>query len=649
VTPPGGTRVGADARARLALALVAALLAIGAVSVDLPRAAGGEFWGDGATYYAMASSLAHDFDLRFEARDLERVRREYPGGPEGIFLKRASGALVLDAGVGFPWLRRVRADEGRVYYAKAFAYPLVAAPFVRFLGIRGLLVANVLALALALWLGYGLLRRLGRTPVGSLIVVLVLGLATVTPLYLVWPTPEIFGFFLVTAALAAWGAGRPLLSALLFGVAGYVKPPNVLMAAPLGLDPLLPRPGEGLLSRGGARIAEVLRRGGVVVLAALACYGLTAAFTGEMNYQGGERKSFYGRYPFDEQGTTFDSAGVWMTTDHLGPLVEGRDEDKLSGKTGPLRDPAEVGESLAWNALYFWIGRFGGVLGYFGPAAVALLAFLLLGPRSRSGWMALAAVVLSWFAYIWIIPDNWYGGGGTVGNRYFLNLLPAFLLLVPRGRERLVAAVGAPLGRLFVAPFLAAPVHHSLHPGDHATRPPYTLLPAELTMLNDLSAFVDPWRKKRPFGFVGDPGGPRHADPDAYTLYFMDDGTFGKESFAGREGFWLRGGERAEVVLRAFDIAPVEKVVVRLVGGPRGDVVDVRLGLRSAKATVEPGEVKELALASGRSLRYYDTFLQVLRFRSRRGGPLPQGRSVGAFVELRLVTGPSFASESPGR
>jgi hypothetical protein len=48
-------------------------------------------------------------------------------------------------------------------------------------------------------------------------------------------------------------------------------------------------------------------------------------------------------------------------------------------------------------------------------------------------------------------------------------------------------------------------------------------------------------------------------------------------------------------------------------------------------------------------LRYYDTFLQVLRFRSRRGGPLPQGRSVGAFVELRLVTGPSFASESPGR
>ena len=649
MTAPGGERVRADARARLALVLVAALLAIGIVSVDLPRAAGGEFWGDGATYYAMAQSLAHDLDLRFEARDLERVRREYPRGPEGLFLKRASGGLTLDPKAGFPWLRRVRADEGRIYYAKAFAYPLVAAPFVRFLGMRGLLVTNALALSLALWLGYGLLRRLGRTPAGSLTVVLVLGLATVTPLYLLWPTPEIFGLFLVAAALAAWGAGRPILSAVLFGVAGYLKPPNVLMAAPLGLAPLLPRPGEGIFSRGWRGIAEALRRGAVLALTALAFYGLTALHTGEKNYQGGERKTFYGRFPFDEQGTTFDSAGVWMTTDHVGPLVEGRDEDKLSAKTGPLRDPTEVGESLAWNLLYFWIGRFGGVVGYFGPAAVALLAFLLLGPRSRAGWMALAAVVLSWLAYIWIIPDNWYGGGGTVGNRYFLNLLPAFLLLVPPGRERLFAAVGAPLGLVFVAPLLASPLHHSLHPGNHATRAPYTLLPAELTMLNDLSAFVDPWRKKRPFGFVGDPGGPRHADPDAYALYFMDDGTWGKETFAGREGFWLRGGERAEVVLRAFDIAPVETVVVRLVGGPIGDVVDVRLGLRSARASVGPGEVKELVLDSGRGVRYYDTFLQALRFRSRRGGPLLQGRSVGAFVEIRLVTGPPFASASPAR
>jgi hypothetical protein len=606
---------------------VAASLAIGALSVDSPRAAGGEFWGDGATYYAMASSLGHDLDLRFEARDLERVRREYPRGPQGIFLKRGRG--------------------GWIYYAKAFAYPLAAAPLVRVLGIRGLLLANALALSLALWLGYSLLRRLGRPPGAALVVVLVLLLATVAPLYLVWPSPEGFGLFLVLAALWAWVAGRPLLSAVLFGLAGFVKPPNVLVAAPLGLEPLWPRPGAGLLARAGVRLTEVLRRGAVLALAALAGYGGNWVLTGEMNYQGGERKTFYDRFPFDEKGTTFDSAGVWMTTEHLGPLVEGKDEDEQSGKTGPLRHPSEIRESFAWNLPWFWVGRFGGVLGYFGPALVALLLFLLAGPRSRAGWAALAAIAFSWLAYIWIIPDNWYGGGGAVGNRYFLGVLPVFLLLVPAGRERLLAAVGAPLGLLFVAPLLVSPVHHSLHPGDHSARPPYTLLPAELTMLNDLAAFIEPWRKKRPFGFVGDPGGPRHADADAYALYFMDDGTWGKEAFAGREGFWLRGGGRAEVVLRAFDIAPVEKVVVRLVGGPRGDAVEIRLGRQSPRATVGPGEVKEVVLASGRGLRYYDTYLQTLVFRSRRGGPLLQGRWVGAFVDIRLVTGPPFAPGSP--
>jgi hypothetical protein len=646
VNPPTDGEARADRRARVVLGLVAVALVAAVGPLDLPQASGGEFWGDSATYYAMASSLAHDLDLRFEARDLERVRREYPGGPQGLFLKRASGGLTIDGSVGFPWVRRVRADEGRLYYAKAFAYPLATAPFVLVFGTRGLLVANALALGTALFLGYGLLRRQRRPPLPSLSTVLVLVLATVAPLYLVWPTPEVFGLLLVAAAFAAWAARRPLLSAVLFGVAGFVKPTNVLMALPLGLEPLLPRPGEPWRARLGARGLESLRRGAVLAVTVLAFYAANGAITGELNYQGGERKTFYGRYPFDAQGTTFDSAGAWMTTENLGPLVEGRDEAKLSQKTGPLRDPAELRESFAWNLAYFWVGRFGGALACFPPAVVALALFVLRGPRSRAGWLALGAVVVSWLAYIWIIPDNWYGGGGTVGNRYFLSLLPAFLLIVPADRERPLALVGLPLGLLFVGPVLAAPVQSSLHPGAHAMRAPYTLLPAELTMLNDLSAFVEPWRKKRPFGFVGDPGGPRHADADAYFLYFMDDGTWGKEAYGGRTGFWLRGGSGAEVVLRAFDIAPVERIVVRLAGGPRGDVVSLRRGLHRERVTLGPGQVLERTLEPGKGLRYYDTFLYVLDFGSRRGGFLPDGRSVGAFVEIRLSTGPPFSSGS---
>jgi hypothetical protein len=587
----------------------------------------------------MAWSLARDLDLRFDERDLARVRSEYPNGPQGLFLKRASGGLTVDRAAGFPWLRRVRPDEGRLYYAKAFVHPLVAAPLVALLGTRGLLLANGVLLSAALWLAHVVLRRRGMGPWAALGVAAALFLLTVTPLYLVWPTPEILGLALVTAGLAAWTTGRPLLAAVLFGIAGYVKPPNVLMAAPLGLEPLLPRDGGRLVGPGlGRRVGETLRRGAVLVLTAASLYGLNAAFTGELNYQGGERKTFYGRFPLDATGATFDDSGTWMVTNQVGPLVAGRDEEKVTVQTGPARNPAEIRESFAWNLGYYWVGRFGGALPYFFPAVLALAFFLLGGPRDRAGWLALAAVTMSWLAYIWIIPDNWYGGGGTVGNRYFLNLLPGFLFLVPVRRAGWVLAGAVLAFGAFLAPMLRSPVEHSLRPGDHATRGAFKVLPAELTMLNDLSVFTETWRKKRPFGFVGN--AERGADADAYHLYFLDDGTFGKEEWAGRAGFWLRGGASAEVVLRAFDLAPVERVVLRVVGGPLGDTVTARLGWRSGRVTVGPGQVAEIELPAGRGLRYYDTYLHVLRLSSRRGGPLADRREVGAFVDARLVMGP---------
>ncbi len=632
--------------ARLALAAISLVLVLSSLRLDLPRAAKGEFWGDGATYYAMAWSLARDLDVRYERTDLQRILEEYPAGPSGLFLKRASGAVTLDPGAGFPWLRRVRPDEGRLYYAKALAFPLVAAPLVAVLGTRGLLLTNALLLSLALALGFAMLKRRGLGHWPALALVLTFLLLSVTPLYVVWPGPEILGLALVTAGLWAWVTERPILSAVLFGVAGYLKPPNLLLAAPLGLAPLLPRRGEPRLHDLGRRAGEALRRALVVCASAAALYGLNAGMTGELNYQGGnERKTFYGRFPFDKAGTTFDSpgAGVWMTTNQLGPLVEGQDDARVTAKSGPARKRAELAETFGANLVYFWIGRFGGVLAYFFPALLAAVVFLLLGPRDRAGWLALLALALSWLAYIWIIPDNWYGGGGTVGNRYFLSLLPVLLLLAPPARARWVCAGGALAAAVFLAPLLVSPLQHSLRPGAHTTSPAFSTLPAELTMLNDLSVFTEGWRKKRPFGFVGNPQRP--ADPDAFFLYFMDDGTYGREEWAGRTGFWLRAEASAEIVVRAFDLAPLSRVVLRVTGGPFGDSVDLRLGGRGERVRLGPGERREVQLAPARAgMPYYDTYLYVLHLRSRRGAALPDGRRVGAFLEPRLVMGPRFAA-----
>jgi len=69
---------------------------------------------------------------------------------------------------------------------------------------------------------------------------------------------------------------------------------------------------------------------------------LNWALTGELNYQGGERKTFYSKFPYETAEATFEAGGIWMSTEHVGPLVAGEDEGKETVKTGPARSAEEL-------------------------------------------------------------------------------------------------------------------------------------------------------------------------------------------------------------------------------------------------------------------------------------------------------------------
>ena len=141
------------------------------------------------------------------------------------------------------------------------------------------------------------------------------------------------------------------------------------------------------------------------------------------------------------------------------------------------------------------------MLPYFAPAFLALVAFLVIGPRTREGGLGVVALLLFAFISIRVLPGptNWYGGGGTVGNRYFMAALPLAMLFLPRGLELVVAGLGLAASFLFLGPAWSRPVEHTLHPALLASRPgsPITYLRAERAMLNDLSFCTDPWRKKQ--------------------------------------------------------------------------------------------------------------------------------------------------------
>jgi hypothetical protein len=587
--------------ARIGLGVVSGLVLLVATLVDLPKASDGRFWSDGATYHAMAGSLAFDGDLEFTASDLARVKAAYPGGPQGVFLKR-----VRDA-----------SGVSRLVYAKAIAYPMCAAPLVRLAGVGGLLLLNALALLLALWLGYGeLSRRDGPlSAAAGALAALALGVA---PVYLLWETPELFHLGLATAGLVAYRRERPLLAAVVLGLAAYSKPPQLALALPLLLAPLLSGPDAW-----GTRLVVSARRAAVVAAVVAAGFGAGWLLTGELNYQGGERKTFYDRYPF-EPGVSFDSAGVWMTTEHLGPLVAGRDAHEQPERVAPPRTPDELRRSFLLNLGYFWVGRFGGALPYFPGLGAAVLLFLLVGPRDRDGWLALAALVAAWLGTLLLIPDNWYGGSGTLGNRYLLGFVPLGLLLLPRGRGLVAAACAALVTAVLLPRVLLSPIHHSLRPGEHATQAAFRALPAELTMLSDLSVFTDVWRKRRPY-----PG---------YFLWFLDDSTFGQETSFDAEGFWVKGGARAEVVLQA--VRPAAELRLRVTAGPAGDIVTARIGRARQRLVLAPLKSGDLVFEAPRPvLGYYGTSLYLLKLGSRLGGETEQDRrKLGSFVVLEVTS-----------
>ena len=87
-------------------------------------------------------------------------------------MKRTAGGLRRDPGRGFPWLSWGGGDPNdRIFFAKALAYPLAAAPLVRAFGTNGLLLLNVVAFFVALWLAYGELQLAGessRVPLAAL-------------------------------------------------------------------------------------------------------------------------------------------------------------------------------------------------------------------------------------------------------------------------------------------------------------------------------------------------------------------------------------------------------------------------------------------------------------------------------------------------
>jgi len=555
-----------------------------ALTVQFPVVAFG-FQSDEATYYSLGHSFAKDWDMQFQRRDLVRVWKEFPSGPEGIFLKRGRSVDVqLQRRPPFVrWVKGPDSRSDRLYYGKSFVYPLVAAPFIMLVGTNGFLVLHALLLTACFGAAYAFVRA-RSSAAAALAYAGVFLFASAAPVYFVWLTPELFNLALVLLGLFFWAykevapAAVPtgtwldrwarllrspwsdVIACTLLGIATFSKPLNVLAAAPILWLALLRRQWGRVLLVSAAFVAAT---GGLFLVNGLS--------SGDMNYQGGgpDRSTFYGRFPFQTPESTFESTGLVRATDGL--------------LTDVIFNSDALTTVLRHNAWYFVMGRHTGLVPYFFPGMLTLALFLLAGRQRREPfqWLVLLTLVLASVALLIYMPFTYSGGGGPVGNRYFLGYYALFLFLVPAAITVRTAVAAAAVGGLFTAQLIANPFYSSYFPATHPKYGLFARLPIELSLVNDLPVNVTPHRAKQPLA-----GSP------PVLAYFLDDNAYNREG----EWFWVRGESRTDLILRAparphadgaYTSLAIASLEIEVATGAAAPIVSVETG--AERVRVAPG------------------------------------------------------------
>jgi len=489
-------------------------------------------FSDESTYYMMTQSLGHDADLEYTKKDLIRYMKAFPSGPLGLFLKKG------------------KADK--IYFAKSFAYSLFAAPFVRLFGANGFLVFHSLLLLILLFMGYSY-YSLSNSKGLSLSFILTFLFASIAMAYYFWMTPDFFNLFLAFSVLFLWiyklhhkkSANTQIIknkmeafllsdfsdyaACILIGIAVFSKPPNIALLGPVLLYPLLKK-----------KFLKAALMLVIFVFTSAIFWGGNAFITGDWNYQGGERKSFYGEggFPLAKEDLTFDNTpGYEMTT---------KDYTKKH-----FYHP----RVFIYNIFYYFFGRFAGITWYFFPAFLALIVFFTQR-KYLFNWLVMAALFGEIIIYIILMPDNYAGGGGALATRYFLNIYPFFFFLPGLNRNYKEIGVSWIFASLFIGQILVSPLQHSHYPATHVKKFPFKLLPIEMTLINNFPTNTNPYAHRQSVGIK-----------DTF-LYFLDDNFLLRTgSLEEKNGFYTRGSKKSEMVLKTF--FPIEKISFHLLNNPR--------------------------------------------------------------------------------
>lgn len=408
--------------------------------------------GDQTSHVYLALSFAYDsHTLNFDRLDAQRWRDiAWPEAPEplALFFQRYDGGWAA---------------------SKPYAYPLFVAPFVAVLGADGFGVGNgVLLLALVAGSLALALRRFDRLTAGLLVVAFYFASLIYTYAY-----PVMSELLEALIVLAAYGgayafhtkqkAGWALFTIAAMAVGVAEKAAFLMLFAPLAALILWE-----LRARRGLLLTAIVV--GVVAVGVSVAPYLRYSDGNSFTPYAGER---FQVKPVVTAHAPWDGGKLGQDYYASGATEGGILDNAVSGK---LLDRFE---SLA----YYFVGRYTGML-VTAPLALLLLGALLarLPAADRWAWAAAAGILLYIAFYVVVFPKNYYGGGQSVGNRYFVQMAPAVLvaaLFAPLGARlvRGLAVAAVVLSAVFTLPHHRDPSH--AYTDFLETSAPQRLLPLE--------------------------------------------------------------------------------------------------------------------------------------------------------------------------
>jgi len=496
------------------------------LSTDISTRQRGGFFSDESSYFSITQSLAHDLDIEYTREDILRIKEKFRTGPAAVYLKKSK--------------------DGRLTFAKFFAYPLFAAPFYKVFGVSGFLLFNGLMIFLALFMGFKLLSRY-HPETQSFLFTLAFVFATALPVYIWWMTADLFNFFVVFTAMFfffyPFKNGRwSYLSPVLFAVGAFSKPTIILPAAIMFLSLLFRKEWKKFVL--------------FSLIAVIVCGGFLAFYyqqTGEINPMGGERRSFHSRFPYEKPEYTFEK-GFKMSLDNY------KKRFFLTGEVAVL------------NLFYYFFGRFTGMFIYFFPA-VFILIFFFYRKKEKEDWFVLAAIISGILVFILFLdPVNYFGGSGSVGNRYFLTLFPLFFFLGFRNRSFKFLMVPVMVALVFLSGVYMDMNYHSSFSRYAGLSFPIRLFPPEKTQYDKLPTNENP----RAFGRLVYDGDTK------YWVYFLNDNYHPIND----NSFWTNSTKELELFLATEK--KVKEFVFMLKNIPEQNKVSLRIEDRKKEVFLSP-------------------------------------------------------------